>query len=826
MKAERKRKKHVLRIFLSVAFATTLLLVLGLSVIVYTRFETEVDTSLFGMQIADSTTRFYYCDSGVDHTYDEARVVELDETLKGTRTILYCQFEDMPTALWQAFVAIEDKRFFEHEGVDAYRTVAAAANYFLGFDRRFGASTITQQLIKNVTGNNEISVERKLQEMLYAYDLERKMSKEDILENYLNVINLAEGCYGVGAAANIYFSKPVSDLSVLECAAIAAITNSPTYYDPIRNPQNNRERRDLILIAMHEQGYLSDEEFAANFGAELVLNVNQKALRERVNSWYVDMVVEDVITDLATCYGYDRETAARVVYNGGLRIVTAMDIRVQQTLERYYEAVWHFNVAGGETPQSSMILINPQNGDILGVAGAVGKKTGNRVQNYATDAKRPSGSTVKPLSVYAPALEDGKITYASVFDDVPVEFIKTGKGYTTWPNNANMVYRGLTNVNFALANSLNTVSVRVLDEIGVDRSFSFLRDTLHVTSVIEREPLEGGGYLTDKAPAALALGQMNHGVTLREMTAAYTVFSGGGQYCKPRSYYKVYDSSGRELLSNQEEKTYAISSANACVMTKMLEHVISTGTAKPITLDNMTDVAGKTGTTQNNCDKWFIAYTPYCLCGVWYGYEYPKPIREAEKNQYLKVWNDVMLELHANYYIPQAGARHFEMDENVVRVTFCRDSGKRMSTDCYLDPRNNRAEVGYFVKGTEPVGYCDRHVGVDYDAEDGGVVCEGCCCDNVTRVGLLRVKRSFPMQIYVSDAQFTCREMPQGTVPTTEEGRPYFSSLLGAREYCGISPGAKQYNRACTKHFNTAEWILRKHMETADETEGNDPDQE
>lgn len=824
----RKRKKHIFWKVLLILLLLMLLFAAGVAIYIGSTFETEVDMSLFGMDIADSTTRFYYCDSGIDHTYDETKIVELDETLKGARHILYCDYADIPDYLIKAFVAIEDKRFFEHEGIDLYRSVAAAANYVLGFDDRFGASTITQQLVKNVTGNDEITVKRKLQEILYAYDLEKKMSKEEILACYLNVINLSRGCYGVGAAANIYFSKSVSELDLVECACIAAITNSPTYYDPIRNPENNKARRDLILTAMYEQGYLSESEYAKAYGADVVLRVNEKALRERVNSWYVDMVVEDVIDDLAEQYGYSRETAARMVYNGGLRIVTAMDLRVQTTLDAYYANTAHFRV-GSEMPQCSMILINPKNGDILGVAGAVGEKQGNRVQNYATDAKRPSGSTVKPLSVYAPALEDGRITYATVYDDVPVEFIKTATGYQPWPHNANMVYRGLTNVNYALANSLNTVALKVLDDVGLERSFSFLHDTLQVKSVIEREPLDGGGYLTDKAPAALALGQMNHGVTLREMTAAYSIFPGKGQYSEPRSYYKVYDSKGRELLNNDATSTYAISAANADIMTKMLEHVISTGTAKAITLDSIIDVAGKTGTTQNNCDKWFIAYTPYCLCGVWYGYEYPKPIGEAEKYKYLEVWNDVMVDLHRSYYIPKGGSRHFSMDPNVIKATFCRDSGCLMTTDCYLDPRNNRAEVGYFVKGTEPRRYCTCHTAINYDTEGGGVVCEGCACENVTRVGLLRVDRHFPIQIYVSDAQYTCRDLPSGTLPVVEEGRPYFAARMGAHDYCGISAGSEQYNRACAKHFNRAEWILKKHMETAEteETEtANDPEQE
>ena len=820
-----KQKKYRAGKVLSGALILLLLLMVGLFFYLRMNYETEVDLSLFGMDIADATTRFYYCDTGIDHHYEEGAVVAMDETLKGNRRILYAEFSEIPEALIHAFVAIEDKRFFEHEGVDVYRSVAAAANYVLGFDDRFGASTITQQLIKNVTGYNEITVKRKIQEILWAYDLEKKMSKEEILACYLNVINLSQGCYGVGAAANLYFSKPVGELSVLECACIAAITNSPTYYDPIRNPAHNQERRDLTLLAMHEQGYLTDEAFAALYGAALELNVNEALLEDRINSWYVDMVVEDVIDDLAEQYGYSREAAARMVYNGGLRIITAMDLRVQTAMEAYYEDEGNFRIYKGEGAQSSMIAIHPTNGDILGVAGAVGEKTGNRVQSYATDARRPSGSTVKPLSVYAPALEDGKITYASVYDDVPVEFLKTNNGYKPWPQNANMVYRGLTNVDFALSHSLNTVALRVLDQVGLDRSFSFLHDTLGVKSVIEKQAVEGG-YITDKAPAALALGQMNRGVTLREITAAYSAFSNGGVYVAPRSYYKVYDSKGRELLTAVREERYAISAANASIMTKMMEHVISTGTAKPITLDNLIDVAGKTGTTQNNCDKWFVAYTPYCLCGVWYGYEYPKPIGESEKNRYLEVWNDVMTDLHKNYYIREGGIRRFTTDASVVQATVCRDSGLLMSTDCYLDPRGNRAQVCYFVKGTEPRRYCNCHVSVDYDAVDGGVVCDGCFCEETKRVGLIRVNRHFPIQILVSDAEYTYGELPEGIKPSETEGTPYFANGIAAYDYRGLSNTKTPYNRMCTTHFGTVDWILNREIQLAEPPQGNDPEEE
>ena len=253
----RPRKRNIL---VRIALAMLVLLLVasaGVTAYIFTHFETEVDMSMFGTEILDSTTRFYLL--GADGEPEE-----LEETLRGSRKILYSHYDEIPQNLKDAFVAIEDKRFFEHNGVDILRTVRAAANYVFGFDERFGASTITQQLIKNVSGKDEITAERKIQEILWAFDLEKKMSKEEILENYLNVINLSQGCYGVGAAADIYFSKNVSDLTLAESASIAAITNSPTYYNPIKNPDNNRERRDLILGEMLAQGFIEESEVFDN----------------------------------------------------------------------------------------------------------------------------------------------------------------------------------------------------------------------------------------------------------------------------------------------------------------------------------------------------------------------------------------------------------------------------------------------------------------------------------------------------------------------------------------------------------------------------------
>jgi penicillin-binding protein 1A len=816
----KKTKKHR---FLKSILVLGLILLLTLSagaVYVITNYELSADLSLLDNTMTDATTRFYYYNEGLEREYNEDALVEFSETLHGEKKYIFTSYDQIPADLVHAFVAIEDKRFYDHHGVDLYRTTAAAANYLFGFEGRFGGSTITQQLVKNATGKNEITASRKLQEILWAIDIEKKISKEEILEKYMNLINLSQGCYGIGAGARLYFSKEPSELTLGECVCLAAITNSPTFYDPIRNPENNRERANLILEAMLEQGYISAEQYEAATQDPAVLCVDEEMRRQEINSWYADMVVEDVIEDLSEQYGYSRAVASDMVYNGGLRIVTAMNPYVQNLLDNYYKNVSHFGTQGGVRAQSAMIVIEPTTGDILGIVGAVGEKNGNRIQSYATTAKRPSGSTIKPLAVYAPALEKGLITYADVYDDVPLKFIPKGVNgkLAAWPQNASLVYHGLVNVNFALKNSLNTTSLKVLDEVGVEYSFDFLKNTLGIQSLIERKTEKNGTVVTDKVPAALALGQMSYGVTLREMVSAYTIFPNEGNYVKARSYLRVTDSCGRELLSNQTEARRAISSANACIMTKMLQNVIKTGTASPVTLDNITEVAGKTGTTQDSKDRWFIAYTPYCLCGVWYGYEYPVSIDDDQKNTYLEIWNDVMTKLHREYLIPKVGTRRFKMDKDVVKATYCKDSGCCMSPACYLDPRGNRMETGYFVKGTEPKRQCKTHVAVDYDVEYGGIACPFCDHEFVQKVGLLNVKRSFPTQVFIVDAQYVYRELPHDIAPCVDENKPYFSPLIRSGEYCGLSGNRVQYNRYCREHYNRVGWLLRKYVDFDEET--------
>jgi penicillin-binding protein 1A len=549
--------------------------------------------------------------------------------------------------------------------------------------------------------------------------------------------------------------------------------------------------------------------------------MNEEYISEKINSWYIDMVIDDVCADLCDKYGYSYAEASSMVYGGGLRIYTLMDADIQKIIEEYYADESNFpEGANSQRAQTSMIIIDPYTGDVLGVAGARGQKNANRIQNYATDTVRPSGSVIKPLSIYAPALEDGVITYASVFDDVPVNFgeynMDASKGEivypSPWPGNAPAVYHGLVNVNYAVEVSLNTVPIKILDLIGKERSFYFLKDELGFYNLIESMTLESGAVLTDMDTAALALGQMNYGVTVREVTAAYSIFVNEGVYSKPRSYSLVTDSFGNVILDNKREKKQVISADNAYIMNQMLMNVVDFGTASGISLDAYTSVAGKTGTSQDYYDRWFIGYTPCYLGGVWYGYEYPKSLESNTKHICTEIWDDIMSEIYKGRE-EELGETFFHSG-NIIKVRYCKDSGKLMTVACRADPRGDRSEMGYFVKGSEPTERCDCHILVKYDKINGGVGYGTCPVSDETYVGLIQVERHFPIQVYVSDAQYVWRKLPKDIMPGDDDDEPFFINTLEKGDFCGISYSAVQYNRSCKSHFNYLEWLLgRKKQE-------------
>lgn len=786
MKTNAKKMRRKKRIWGAVAatFLILAVLILGAGAYLQSSFLRELPDDFFRMRVVGKSPKFYVYDFE-DRTSRKGEVREVGVGMFAQKETIYLSYGELPQALIDAFVAIEDKRFYQHKGVDWYRTAAAVGNYVLGYSNRFGASTITQQVVKNMTGDSEISMRRKLQEIFYALDLERNLDKSEIMELYLNIIHFSDNCNGVGEAASHYFSKSVSELTVAECATIAAITNSPSYYNPIRHPANNLERRNLILSQMHAQGYLTDAEYQHAKESPLALHVRDGEEEDGINSWYVDMVIEDVIQDLMKTYHLTRGTASQFVLSGGISVDMAMDEELQRIAEEYYRTALQLPVnENGVKAESALIMLDNRTGDVLAIVGSAGEKRGNRLQNFATQTLRPPGSAIKPLSVFAPALEEGLINWASVYDDVPCNFGQDGR--SPWPKNATGVYRGLTDVSYAVAHSTNTVAVKILEELGKERSFSWARDRFHLQS------LRKDGGANDCDTAALALGQLHYGVTLRELSAAYTVFADAGVYHPWRSYFRVLDSEGRVLLSNPDKGEVVLSAGNAAIMTKLLQGVVANGTSSAITLDKTVECAGKTGTTHADGDRWYIGYTPDMICGVWCGYEYPEPLQG--RNVCVDIWNRVMRAAVAQ----KGGRTTFAVPREVTRLSYCRDSGKLATDICGKDARGNRIAEGWFLSDHEPHSSCDCHILCGYDKESQGIDHGFCPRECVEEVALIRVERRFPIPIRVSDAQYVYKGDPTALPPNPDPTQGYFQAEAG--EYIGNTGTKHPFHRSCPTH--------------------------
>lgn len=677
-----RRFARVLFVIIIIACLVAAIGIMCGAAVLYKYSDSQVSEELMEAVSSYDETRLYYFD-WEDRLYETGIGKEMKNASLGSGIKYeYTDYSQMPKNLVSAFVAIEDKRFYTHDGIDYKRSIGAVINYVVGGKRTFGGSSITQQLVKNITGNDAVLIERKLTEAFSAMALERSYEKSEILEMYLNIINLSRGCRGVGAAARYYFSKNVSDLDLCECACLAAITNNPAKYDPVSHPEENKKRRDIVLFCMLEEGYISRREYERAIRSDTILNVAGQAPR-KYNSWYADAVIKDVICDFSKKYDISPETASVLLYTGGYKIYTAMDIEIQNILDEYFSDLNNFPCdENGETPQSSMIIIDPYSGDVLGIAGGVGEKRGDRVQGYATDTKRPPGSAIKPLSVYAPAIDRGLVNWATVIEDSPIRIDE--KTNTGWPSNANRLYLGNVNVRYALANSLNTVAVKILKMLGNKESFDFLTDKLLINSL---------DRTTDMGDASLGLGQPSKGITLRELTAAYSIF-GDGVMSKSRTYYKVTDKNGKVILDNAYSGQEVIAESSAYIMTMLMQEVVKNGTASGyITLADRVEVAGKTGTSQYSQDKYFVGYTPELLGGVWQGYEMPKTVSCYRGNYSICIWDDVMSKIYndTDYF----KTMKFKMANGVVRLSYNKNTGEPPSE---FDSGEN-LELGWFDIG-------------------------------------------------------------------------------------------------------------------------------
>ena len=662
---------------------------------------------------------------------------------------IWTDLEDIPKYLQKAAIAIEDKRFEKHHGVD-WRGTTRAIVYTLFGKNVQGGSTITQQLVKNVTGDNEVTVKRKITEIYRALELEKRYEKDEILEAYLNEVFFGQSCYGVVTASRMYFNKDVSDLTLAECASLMGITNNPSMYDPTLSSwtrENNRERQLTILGAMLEQGKISQEEYDEAKAEDIVFSngftisgkyvgsdgtvtdpepeepstddtespadEEEPTIKGRY-SWFTEAMIGDVADALVEKYGItDKvrdngttytayEQAWDMVHGKGYKIYTTQNPKYQKiaedvcyNLDNIPYTSSYTNSAGEQVEdqlQIALTIVDPTNGYVVAMIGGAGEKQADRVWNWAVNA-RQCGSAIKPVSTYAPALDDGTINGASVIDDYPM--LLNGD---VWPRNANWRYQGLTALHTAIAQSLNTCAVRTNLAYGVDRSYEFL---------VNKLGFENLTYTDSQQVGNMALGGFEKGVTTEEMAAAYAAFVNEGVYTKPRTFVRVEDANGNVILENEAQSTVAMKNTTAAIINHLLQEAALNGTGYEAQFSGM-HIAGKTGSTNSNKDRYFVGYTPYYSCAVWAGYEHNQRI-VASGNPCSAIFRKVMSAIHEE--LPD---KDFFSCAGLTSVAVCADSGMLASENCALDVRGSRVYTALVAADNAPTSVCTMHTAPSY----------------------------------------------------------------------------------------------------------------
>ena len=711
-KRKRRRKGGVFKVILTIVLVLVLTgAILACLTAMYIKNvilpETDLQLDAYN-EAVQQTSKMYYRD------LESGNYVEMQE-LYGDENRVWVPLEEIPENLRNAAVAIEDQRFYKHHGVDWKRTVKGVMNMFTGQDI-VGGSTITQQLIKNMTGEDEVTVKRKITEIFKALELEKNYSKDKILESYLNYIYLGQGCNGVYTAAYRYFGKHVSELSLAECASLIGITNNPSKYDPLGHLEVvneetgevktsrdfNKERQETILYKMAELGYITEEERDAAIAEPLDFSKGEEiSTQSKVYTWYEDAVIEQVLADLQSEFNWSKERARTALFSGGLQIYTCLNPDIQAAVDAVYSDRNNLNYtsANGQPMQSAITVVDNKTGYVVALSGGIGEKTGSRNWNRATNTKRPPGSSIKPLAVYAPAIELGYITPNSTEVDSPYDKID-GRD---WPVNASGKYQGTVSINKAVRESINTVAVKVLaNYVTPQVSYEFMRDKFHIKLV--ESMTQGDKNYTDIGLAQLALGGLTEGVSTYEMAAAYSVFPRNGIYKEPLLYTTILDSNGDLLLdkSGSLEPEQALSQRTAYYMTEMLEGVVvgAGGTGHAANFVGQ-DIAGKTGTTTSRKDLWFVGYTPYYTAAVWTGYDQQERLASGLQNPSTRLWNLVMSKVHVSipykeFPKPDAGT--------MQTVKYCTVSGKLPSAYC-----GSHVAVGSFFPEDVPTTYCTIH---------------------------------------------------------------------------------------------------------------------
>ena len=617
---------------------------------------------------------------------------------------VYVKLSEVPESLQEAVVAIEDERFYEHFGIDPKGIMRALYKGITEGNFSEGASTITQQLLKNnvfTDWMNETTfldkVQRKIQEQYLAIALEMHVDKAWILENYLNTINLGGGNWGVETAAKYYFDKDVSDLTLSESAVIAGITRNPTRYNPITNPEANAERRDYILDKMLELGFITQEERDEAAGDDVYARISEVSTNggsQEIMTYFEDAMIYSVLHDIMSATRCSEEKAWDLIYRGGLTICSTEDSRMQELAGEVINNPDYYT----SDEQASLVLMDTETGQVRALIGGRGEKNANLLLNRATSMVRQPGSTIKVIGEYAAALDSGAMTLGTVIADSPCTYSDG-----TEVHNFDGSYKGNITVQTAIAQSRNIVALKCFNQIGMDPIWNMI-GKFGITTLTENDKVE-----------ALALGGTYGGVTNLEMTAAYASIARGGQYTEPILYTKILDHDGNVLIEKKQTTRRVISENTAKLLTSALEDAMLSGTGVEANFesDAVIDLAGKSGTTTDIRDAWFIGYSPSLTCGVWGGFD---DNRTQESSTYVKyIWKDVMAGAHT-----EGVAEEFETGNSIEEVEICTKCGKRAVKGlCENAIHGDGTETVCFASGTAPTEKCDCHVMVAICAESG-----------------------------------------------------------------------------------------------------------
>lgn len=652
--------------------------------------------------------------------YENSVVLDKDGNviaeLSGDENRKFVKMSEMSEYLPKAFVSIEDERFYEHMGVDVKRTLGATAKFALSKigigSSNYGGSTITQQVVKNITEEKDRTWKRKVKEMARAYYIEKELSKDQILELYLNLIYMGgnTNIYGVEVASNYYFSKSASELDLAESAFLAGINNTPNSYDPFvedntDNLERIKKRTKIVLDKMHELGKInSEEEYQAAIAkVDSGLTFKKGSVSQNNYSYHTEAAINQIINQLMEEKDLSYDAAALYLYSGGFTIYTTQDTDIQNAMneealkEKYLDKS---KKNPDKTAQAGMVLLDHKTGNVLGVMGGLGEKTTTLGFNRGTQLVKQTGSSMKPLAVVAPGIDKGVITAASVYDDVPY------KGYKNYN-----YFKGLLTIRYAIESSQNIPMLKAIQTVGIENSIEFVKSL-------------GFSKIDDERDnnISFALGGLTNGASPLEMAAAYGAIANDGVYIEPTFYTKVVDSNGNTVLEPNQESRTVMSKAAAYVVKEVLTQPVKTGTSTACSISGMS-TAAKTGTTNDDYDRWLCGFTPYYTAATWYGFDENETVTGWSLSPATQIWASVMKQAHSGL----AGKTFAESrPDGVVTATICRDSGLLPTEDCKNDPRGDRTYTEYFVKGTVPTKQCETHVKVEICKETGKLAKEFC----------------------------------------------------------------------------------------------------